>query len=145
MAPASLWRWTAHESSLKQQLISEDRGRTRGIDDGMGDRVRIARPAAQGHVALARRAATAFPHDRRHPDGCPNLRVVADSRACMRDCAAGARETGDTGGMSLRRYVASGRGGSGAILPVFLASLIVGVLVGALEGLVSQWLSLFLV
>ncbi|TMQ18392.1 MAG: hypothetical protein E6J91_07855 [Deltaproteobacteria bacterium] len=47
--------------------------------------------------------------------------------------------------MSLRRYVASGRGGSGAILPVFLASLIVGVLVGALEGLVSQWLSLFLV
>jgi hypothetical protein len=47
--------------------------------------------------------------------------------------------------MSLRRYVASGRGGPGAMFAVFIAALLAGAVLGAIEGVVSQWLSLFLV
>jgi hypothetical protein len=46
--------------------------------------------------------------------------------------------------MSIRRYVASGRGGLGAMLAVLAASLLGGVLVGVVEGLVSRWISLFI-
>ena len=47
--------------------------------------------------------------------------------------------------MSLRRYVASGRGGPGAFFAVLAASLLAGAILGAIEGVVSQWVSLFLV
>lgn len=46
--------------------------------------------------------------------------------------------------MSLRRYVASGRSGPGALPAVLAASLLAGVALGVIEGLISRWLSLFL-
>jgi hypothetical protein len=47
--------------------------------------------------------------------------------------------------MSLRPYVASGRGGLGAIFAVLVAAVLAGTILGAIESLVSQWLSLFLI
>jgi hypothetical protein len=46
--------------------------------------------------------------------------------------------------MSLRRYVPTGRGGPFAIATVLGVSVVAGVVVGAFEGAIDRWFSLFL-